>query len=233
MSGTAGTIGLSGTSGATGDGADGTGLIAVLVPNPIDYADWPERYGLLAPLLAAPEAEIAAIPRVGPVRAAGIARWRVRPENLEIVAKLHARGVRPEPPSVPGEGLPLAGHTFLITGRLEGYTRIEAENALEALGAKIANNVSKTLGHLIVGDEPGSKLTKAQKLRVAVHDEAWLAETLRLGALAPAPDPDLPAIDGTVVEATEDTGLDGPEAKRKTHGEHADGDGPVQRSRPL
>lgn len=143
------------------------------------------RYGSLDALLAAPEEELAAIPRVGPVRAAGIARWRARDENKEIVRKLQENGVRPEPPKAAAEGLPLSGQTFLITGKLESYTRLQAENALEALGGKIASAVSKTLNHLIVGDDPGSKVAKATKLGVPIHDETWLSETLRTGALPP------------------------------------------------
>jgi DNA ligase (NAD+) len=140
-----------------------------------------ERYRSLDALLAAPEEEIAAIPRVGPVRAASIAEWRGHPENLEMVRKLKEAGVEPEPPRDRGEGLPLAGQTFLITGRLESFTRVQAENAIEELGGKIASSVSKTLGHLIVGEEPGSKVDKARKLGVPIHDEAWLVETLRGG----------------------------------------------------
>jgi DNA ligase (NAD+) len=58
-------------------------------------------------------------------------------------------------------------------------TRVEAENRIEALGGKIASAVSKNLGHLIVGENPGSKVAKARKLGVPVHDESWLVETLR------------------------------------------------------
>lgn len=138
-----------------------------------------QRYSSLEALLEAPEEEIAAVPRVGPVRAASIARWRALPENRAMVRKLWESGVRPEPPRSATEGLPLAGQSFLITGTLENYTRVQAENAIEALGGKIISSVSKTLGHLIVGEDPGSKLTKAQKLGLPIHDESWLVETLR------------------------------------------------------
>jgi DNA ligase (NAD+) len=138
-----------------------------------------QRYGSLEVLLAAPEEEMAALPRVGPVRAQSIAAWRGRAENLAMVRKLAEGGVRPEPPRQAQEGLPLAGQTFLITGRLEGYTRVQAENAIEELGGMILSSVNKTLQHLIVGADPGSKVAKAQKLGVALHDEAWLVETLR------------------------------------------------------
>jgi DNA ligase (NAD+) len=113
------------------------------------------------------------------VRANSIAAWRRQPENLEMVRKLLDRGVRPQRPRSAREGLPLSGQTFLITGRLEGFTRVEAENAIEELGGKVASSVNKNLHHLVVGEDPGSKLPKAQKLGIPIHDEAWLVETLR------------------------------------------------------
>jgi DNA ligase (NAD+) len=138
-----------------------------------------ERYRSLDGLLAAPEEELAALPHIGPVRAEAIARWRELPENMAMVRKLPGAGVEPEAPRAPDEGLPLAGQTFLITGKLELGSRVEAENRIEALGGKIAAAVGKTLGHLVVGEEPGSKVAKAQKLGIPIHDEAWLVETLR------------------------------------------------------
>jgi len=137
------------------------------------------RYRSIDALLAAPEEELAAIPRIGPVRAEAIARWREAPENLAMARKLHEAGVEPEAPRAPDEGLPLAGQTFLITGTLELGSRVEAENRIEALGGKIAAAVSKNVQHLIVGENPGSKVAKAQKLGIPIHDEAWLVDTLR------------------------------------------------------
>ena len=138
-----------------------------------------ERYGSLEALLAAPEEEISAIPRVGPVRAASIASWRERQENQAVVRKMLEAGVQPEAPRSPQEGLPLADQHFLITGTLEGFTRVQAENAIVELGGKIASSVSKNLDHLIVGADPGSKVAKAQKMGIPLHDESWLVETLR------------------------------------------------------
>jgi DNA ligase (NAD+) len=66
-----------------------------------------------------------------------------------------------------------------LTGSLEHLTRGQAEQAITALGGKIAGSVSKSLSHLIVGEAAGSKLAKAEKLGVPIHDEAWLVERLR------------------------------------------------------
>jgi DNA ligase (NAD+) len=66
----------------------------------------------------------------------------------------------------------------VITGTLESYTRDEAAKALEALGAKVANSVSKKTAGVIVGEDPGSKLKKAQDAGVPVLDEAGLKRLL-------------------------------------------------------
>ena len=78
----------------------------------------------------------------------------------------------------------LSGQSFLITGRLEGLSRVQAEGAIMALGGTIATGVSKTLGHLIVGAQPGSKVEKARKMKVPTHDEAWLRAQLDGTALS-------------------------------------------------
>jgi DNA ligase (NAD+) len=72
----------------------------------------------------------------------------------------------------------LSGQSFLLTGRLETLTRGQAEDALKRLGGTIASGVSKSLSHLIVGADAGSKLAKADKLKIPIHDEAWLVELL-------------------------------------------------------
>ena len=66
----------------------------------------------------------------------------------------------------------------MITGTLEGYTREEAKAALEALGAKVSDSVSKKTAGVIVGESPGSKAQKAQKAGVPVLAEADLVELL-------------------------------------------------------
>jgi DNA ligase (NAD+) len=80
----------------------------------------------------------------------------------------------------PVEG-PLNGRQYVITGTLEGYTREEAKAALEALGAKVSDSVSKKTAGVIVGENPGSKAQKAQKAGVPILAEADLRELLAAG----------------------------------------------------
>jgi len=69
----------------------------------------------------------------------------------------------------------------MITGTLEGYTREEAKAALEALGAKVSDSVSKKTAGVIVGENPGSKAQKAQKAGVPILAEADLRALLSAG----------------------------------------------------
>lgn len=136
-----------------------------------------ERFRSLSGLLAAGHDEVQAIPGVGKTIADSLMEWRALPANPRMVEKLRAGGVDPAPAPITSGG-PLAGQSFLITGRLNDTSRVEAEGAIIALGGKIASGVSKTLSHLIVGEEPGSKVEKARKAGVPLRDEAWLKALL-------------------------------------------------------
>jgi DNA ligase (NAD+) len=131
-------------------------------------------------LVDASQEEIEEVEGIGPERAEAIAEWFSDKANRELVAELRSLGLRFEIGDElrPVEG-PLAGNTYVITGTLEGFTRDEAAEALEAKGAKIVNSVSGKTTGLIVGEEPGnSKLTKARKLEVPLLDEQALLQLL-------------------------------------------------------
>ena len=69
----------------------------------------------------------------------------------------------------------LSGLTVVLTGKLEHFTRNEAKEKLQALGAKVTGSVSKKTDLVIAGAEAGSKLDKAQSLGITIRDEEWLA----------------------------------------------------------
>src|SRR5262249_48739155 len=131
-------------------------------------------------LLAATQEEIEEVEGIGPERAEAIAEWFADDANRALVEDLRSLGLRFEigDELKPVEG-PLTGQTYVITGTLEGFTRDEAAEALEAKGAKIVNSVSGKTSGLIVGEEPGnSKLSKARKLEVPLLDEPALIQLL-------------------------------------------------------
>ncbi len=73
----------------------------------------------------------------------------------------------------------MAGKTFVLTGELSQFTRKEATERLEALGAKVSGSVSKKTSCVIAGEAAGSKLQKARELGVPILDEAGLVQLLQ------------------------------------------------------
>jgi DNA ligase (NAD+) len=140
-------------------------------------------------VLDADEQQIAALAGVGPRIAASVRSWTQLPTNRRLVERLRAAGLQLAVADTPGADAgadrPLGGQTFLLTGSLSSLTRGQAEEAIQRLGGTIATGVSKSLHHLVVGADPGSKLAKAEKAGVAIHDEAWLVEQLRAHGAMP------------------------------------------------
>jgi DNA ligase (NAD+) len=131
-------------------------------------------------LAAAAQEEIQEVEGIGPERAEAIAEWFADAENLRLAGELKELGLRFEAGAEerPVEGR-LSGSTYVITGALESLSRDEARKALEALGAKVGDSVSKKTTGVIAGESPGSKLAKAEQLGVPVLDEAALEQLLR------------------------------------------------------
>ena len=131
-------------------------------------------------LAAASPDEIMKVEGVGPDRAEAIAEWFSDEENRRLLAELRELGLSLEaaPDERPSEG-PLTGSTYVITGTLARRSREEAKAALEALGARVTDSVSRKTSGLVVGEEAGSKLAKAQRLGVELLDEDALEELLR------------------------------------------------------
>jgi DNA ligase (NAD+) len=131
-----------------------------------------QHFGSIDRLMHATQEAIQEVEGIGPDRAEAIAEWFSDEENRRLVEELRGLGLRFETGEElkPVEG-PLSGQTYVLTGTLESFTRDEAAAALEARGAKVANSVSKKTAGVIVGEEPGSKLQKAERAGVPVLSE--------------------------------------------------------------
>ncbi|MDZ4230207.1 MAG: NAD-dependent DNA ligase LigA, partial [Dehalococcoidales bacterium] len=123
-----------------------------------------EHFGSIDKLAAATTEELMSVPAIGPKIAQSIVTFFRQEANLGIIRKLKEAGVRLEEKPVKPKELPLRGQEFVITGRLEGFTRQEAEERIKALGGAAKDNVTRSTAYLVVGADPGSKLTRAQEL---------------------------------------------------------------------
>jgi DNA ligase (NAD+) len=135
--------------------------------------------GDLDALMAAPREELEQIEGIGPTIAESVVRFFADPRNRAEVARLRKLGVRWPRGERRARGAgPLAGKTFVLTGGLASMTREAAKARIEAAGGKVTSSVSKKTDYVVAGEDPGSKLRRAQELGVAVLDEAGLLALL-------------------------------------------------------
>jgi DNA ligase (NAD+) len=130
----------------------------------------------------ASEEELTDVDGVGPTIAQSVKRFFTIDRNRDLVERLRAAGVNFEGAATiaPSTEQTLTGQTFVLTGSLENRTRDEAAAEIEARGGKVTGSVSKKTSYVVVGESPGSKLTKAEELGVTILDEAAF-ETLLNG----------------------------------------------------
>ena len=129
-------------------------------------------------LMAAREEELTAIPSIGPKIASSVASYFQEEHNRAVIEKLRRAGVRlaDEGRTEVGDQ-PLAGLRFVVTGRLEDFSRSQIEDRIKELGGAVVGSVGRKTDYLIAGEDPGSKLADAQRLDVRIIDEK---EFLRL-----------------------------------------------------
>ncbi|MDH3733025.1 MAG: NAD-dependent DNA ligase LigA [Gemmatimonadota bacterium] len=118
---------------------------------------------------------------IGPIMAEQIVAFLSRPRVSELIDGLR-ESVDPRPPERAGDAL--AGHRVVLTGGLTSMSRNDAKKLLESLGAKVTSSVSKQTSFVVSGENPGSKLEKAETLGVEILDEEALLALLEENGVA-------------------------------------------------
>lgn len=128
------------------------------------------HFGTFDALAAASEEDMVAIDDIGPISAQCVYTYFRQPHNQAVLQKLKDAGVNmaQEIVAPPAEGLPLSGQTVVITGTLPEVSREEAAQKIQSNGGKVTASVSKKTTFLLAGENPGSKLTKAEALGIPV-----------------------------------------------------------------
>ena len=144
-----------------------------------------KRFGGVRAIMRATEEELEAIPGIGPIVARGIAGHFSNAGNIAIVDELAAAGVTLEGETAPTATgpQPFDGLRFVVTGRLDGFTRSEAEAFIKDRGGQVSSSVSKKTDYVVVGEEPGSKRDDAVRLKVSILSEQQLRELAEGGAV--------------------------------------------------
>jgi len=128
-------------------------------------------FGSVDAIRAASVEDLTRTDGVGAVIAQAVKEWFAVGWHDEIVRRWAAAGVRMADEAKPADAQPLAGLTVVVTGTLVGFTRDEANEAIVAAGGKAAGSVSRNTDFVVVGENAGSKATKAEALGVPILDE--------------------------------------------------------------
>jgi DNA ligase (NAD+) len=139
------------------------------------------RYGDIEGLSAAKQEELANIHEIGEVVASSVYAWFQSSRNRKLIERLAKARVKMKTANAGVE--PVArvfeGKTFVITGTLPTMKRDDAKAYIEARGGRVSGSVSKKTDFVVAGEEAGSKLAKAEELKIAIIDEKQL---LKFGA---------------------------------------------------
>jgi DNA ligase (NAD+) len=141
------------------------------------------HFGTIDAIANATLEELEAVPSIGPVVAESVYEWFRDDANRALIEKLRRGGVEMKSSATPRREGPLAGKSFVITGTLRAFSRPEAERRIQQLGGSAASSVTKATDYVVAGENPGSKLAKAQKQGTAVlSDEEFMALLREHGA---------------------------------------------------
>lgn len=99
-------------------------------------------------------------------------------QNIDLIGQFRNAGLLLEVQEEPVIKKNLEGLRFVVTGTLEGYNRNEIKAVIEDRGGRVVSNVSKNIDYVVAGENPGSKLVRAQELNLNIIDEEGFNELL-------------------------------------------------------
>jgi DNA ligase (NAD+) len=138
------------------------------------------QYRNIENLMNASVEELDAVPEIGEKVAVSIFNFFKNPKNQELIERLQNAGVKTEIDGDSSAALDerFVGKTFVLTGKLENFTRTEAAKLIEERGGRVASSVSKNTDYVVAGEAAGSKLTKAESLGVSVLSEVGFRDMI-------------------------------------------------------
>ena len=137
-----------------------------------------EAFGSMDALEHASLDDLQMAEEVGPKVAEAVVEYFSEPGNRELVDRLRKAGLQFTHASTRPKAGPLKGKTLVITGTLPTLSREEAKLLIEQAGGKVSSAVSKKTAYVVVGDDAGSKLAKAQELGIPTLTEDQLRKLI-------------------------------------------------------
>ena len=140
------------------------------------------HFGNIDAVMETTEEKLTAIPSIGPKIAAAVVAYFANESNRAVIEKLRRAGVRMEDKArpEPAEQL-LAGMRFVVTGRLQSFSRSQIEDRIKQLGGAVSGSVTRKTDYIVAGEDAGSKLAAAQELDVNILTEEELLRLVEHG----------------------------------------------------
>lgn len=130
-----------------------------------------DNYSTLDELAQASYDDLIKIKEIGDIVAKSIIDFFKRKDTLKVIEKLRKAGVNFKKSKDKIVKNILGGKVFIFTGELKSYSRQEASNIVKSLGGRVVSAISKNIDFVVVGESPGSKYEKAQKLGLNIINE--------------------------------------------------------------
>jgi DNA ligase (NAD+) len=138
-----------------------------------------KNYKNLNELKETSQEELENIEGIGPEIAKQVEGFFKTEENLKMLEEIKNKGLILTNEYIDIEEQPLENLTFVFTGELKEWTRKEAQTLIEKNGGRATSSVSSNTDYLVIGENPGSKLDKAQELQIPIMEETGFKEFLQ------------------------------------------------------
>ncbi|HXH21987.1 MAG TPA: NAD-dependent DNA ligase LigA [Dehalococcoidia bacterium] len=138
-----------------------------------------EHFGSIDAIASASVDDLMSVPTIGPKTAYSVYEYFHDERNLAVIEKMKAAGVRMVGSAPAAREGPLKGLTIVVTGSLQRWSRNEVESLIRRLGGNVGSSVTKKTDYVVAGENPGSKLAKAEEYGITVLDEEGFAALLR------------------------------------------------------
>ena len=131
-------------------------------------------------LSQATQEELENIEGIGPNIASALVDWFASPTNQKMIKEFILSGIDPQIESKDKPSLPqvLSGMSIVVTGTLQNFSRTEIKETILKYGGKPTSSVSKNTSYVLIGDNPGSKATKAEELNIPILSEQQFIDLL-------------------------------------------------------
>ncbi len=143
--------------------------------------DLAQHFRSLEVIRTASQAELEAVPGVGPKVAEAVFDFLDSPSTREIIDQLQKRGLKLQEEAAPSDAR-FDGLTFVFTGSLSTVSRIEAQALVRSLGGRVSSSVSAKTDYVVAGTDPGAKYDRAVELGVAILSEEQFLKMLPAGS---------------------------------------------------